>query len=131
MKWLGKPVFIRHRTEEEIAKALEQDKEAEGSLPDPFARNVNLPDPPRWPPTRNRTLPSPVGEAADAWWCRWAFCTHLGCVPLGDFGRFRRVVLPLPRVALRHGGPHPQRTGAAEPAHPPVAWVDGSTIKLG
>ena len=41
-------------------------------------------------------------------------CTHLGCIPKGQShgrrqGRLRRLVLPLPRLALRHGGPHPHR----------------------
>ena len=45
-------------------------------------------------------------------------CTHLGCVPIGDGGRFRRLVLPLPRLALRHCGTHPQGSGAPEPAGP-------------
>ena len=39
--WRGKPIFVRHRTDEEIAaaKAVPVD-----DLPDPVARNANLPD---------------------------------------------------------------------------------------
>ena len=38
--WRGKPIFIRHRTAKEIeeAKAVALDE-----LPDPIARNANLP----------------------------------------------------------------------------------------
>ena len=41
VKWLGKPVFIRRRTEEEIASARDVDL---SSLPDPLARNANIED---------------------------------------------------------------------------------------
>ena len=41
VKWLGKPVFIRRRTQDEIeaAKSVELSE-----LPDPIAENANLPD---------------------------------------------------------------------------------------
>ena len=39
VKWLGKPVFIRRRTEDEIAAAREVDV---NSLPDTAAENANL-----------------------------------------------------------------------------------------
>ena len=39
--WRGKPIFIRHRTDQEMAKAKEF---AVDELPDPLARNANLPE---------------------------------------------------------------------------------------
>ena len=39
VKWLGKPVFIRRRTEEEIAKARDVEM---SELPDPGAENANI-----------------------------------------------------------------------------------------
>jgi ubiquinol-cytochrome c reductase iron-sulfur subunit len=131
VKWLGKPVFIRHRTGEEIAKAKEQDAEAAGILPDPMARNVNLTDPGAQATDANRTIPSPEGEAPGAWVVQMGVCTHLGCVPLGDAGDFGGWFCPC------HGshydlagrirrGPAPENLPI-----PPVAWVDGATIKLG
>ena len=39
VKFLGKPVFIRHRTADEIAAAKEVDPR---NLPDPLARNPNI-----------------------------------------------------------------------------------------
>jgi ubiquinol-cytochrome c reductase iron-sulfur subunit len=131
VKWLGKPVFIRHRTGEEIAKAQEQDAEAAGALPDPMARNVNLTDPTAQATDANRTIPSPEGEAPGAWVVQMGVCTHLGCVPLGDSGDFGGWFCPC------HGshydlagrirrGPAPQNLPI-----PPVTWVDGATIKLG
>ncbi len=59
--WRGKPVFIRHRTPDEIAAA----KAADGKeLPDPEtdASRVKKPE----------------------WLIMVGVCTHLGCIPLGN-----------------------------------------------
>ena len=129
VKWLGKPVFIRHRTGAEIAEAMQQDEEA-ADLPDPLARNANLKgDAPAT--DANRVMPSPEGEAPGAWIVQMGVCTHLGCVPLGDAGEFGGWFCPC------HGshydlagrirkGPAPENLPI-----PPVEWVDATTIKLG
>ena len=39
--WRGKPIFIRHRTDKEIAEAKDTPLD---DLPDPLARNANLPE---------------------------------------------------------------------------------------
>ena len=130
VKWLGKPVFIRHRTGAEIQKAQEQDAEAT-SLPDPLARNANLSSADAPATDENRVMPSPEGEAPGAWIVQMGVCTHLGCVPLGDAGEFGGWFCPC------HGshydlagrirkGPAPENLPV-----PPAEWVDGSTIKLG
>ncbi|SDX24936.1 ubiquinol-cytochrome c reductase iron-sulfur subunit [Ruegeria halocynthiae] len=130
VKWLGKPVFIRHRTGAEIQEAQEQDAEGVDALPDPLARNFNLnADAPAT--DANRVLPSPEGEAPGAWIVQMGVCTHLGCVPLGDAGDFGGWFCPC------HGshydlsgrirkGPAPENLPI-----PPVEWVDATTIKLG
>jgi len=59
--WRGKPVFIRHRTEEEIEAARAVDL---GALPDPQADD-------------ERVIEAP-------WLVMVGICTHLGCVPLGQ-----------------------------------------------
>ncbi|KIC45370.1 ubiquinol-cytochrome C reductase [Ruegeria sp. ANG-S4] len=130
VKWLGKPVFIRHRTGAEIAEAQEQDAEGVGALPDPLARNFNLnADAPAT--DANRVMPSPEGEAPGAWIVQMGVCTHLGCVPLGDAGDFGGWFCPC------HGshydlagrirkGPAPENLPV-----PPAEWVDNSTIRLG
>ncbi len=75
VKWRGKPVFIRRRTEDEIALAKTQDAE---DYPDKVARNANLaPDAPA--EDANRTL-----DEGEEWLVMIGVCTHLGCVPLGD-----------------------------------------------
>ncbi len=133
VKWLGKPVFIRHRTGAEIQEAQEQDEAfvAGQSVVDDNARNANLPDPNAPATDANRTMPSPEGEAPQAWLVQMGVCTHLGCVPLGDAGEFGGWFCPC------HGshydlagrirkGPAPENLPV-----PPAEWVDDSTILLG
>ena len=131
VKWLGKPVFIRHRTGVEIQEAQAQDEEAISSLPDPMARNANLSDPEAPATDASRTMPSPEGEAPGAWLVQIGVCTHLGCVPLGDAGDFGGWFCPC------HGshydlagrvrkGPAPENL-----AVPLAQWLDNSTIQLG
>jgi len=61
VKWRGKPVFIRHRTEEEIAKAASDD-------------SADLKDP----------QPDSARAKKAEWLILVGVCTHLGCVPLGQ-----------------------------------------------
>ncbi|MBM2575474.1 ubiquinol-cytochrome c reductase iron-sulfur subunit [Jannaschia sp. Os4] len=75
VQWLGKPVFIRHRTAEEIeaARGVELSE-----LPDPLAANDNL-DGAAAGTDENRAL-----DEEGRWLVMMGVCTHLGCVPLGD-----------------------------------------------
>ncbi len=78
--FLGKPIFIRRRTVEEIesARAVEI-----SDLPDQDSRNANLPA--GSPATdADRTLAPFEGEDTGEWLVMQGVCTHLGCVPLGD-----------------------------------------------
>ncbi|MHA3914367.1 ubiquinol-cytochrome c reductase iron-sulfur subunit [Halovulum sp. GXIMD14793] len=77
--WQGKPVFIRHRTPENIAEAREVPME---ELIDPFARNDNLPeeDPAL---DQNRCL-----DEQGEWLVMIGVCTHFGCIPVADQGDF-------------------------------------------
>lgn len=65
VKWQGKPVFIRHRTAEEIDEANQIDIK---TLRDPQndADRVQKPE----------------------WLIMLGICTHLGCVPIGEAGDF-------------------------------------------
>jgi ubiquinol-cytochrome c reductase iron-sulfur subunit len=74
VNFLGKPVFIRRRTEDEIESARNVDL---GDLIDDDARNENLGAAPAT--DENRALDE-TGE----WLVMQGVCTHLGCVPLGD-----------------------------------------------
>ena len=65
IKWRGKPVFIRHRTDEEIQAANGVDIK---ELRDPQTDSVRVTKP--------------------EWLVVMGVCTHLGCVPLGDSGEY-------------------------------------------
>ncbi len=79
-KWRGKPVFIRNRTEEEVAEAQEV---ALADLKDPVARNDNIPA-----DADATDLARSAGEGRENWIIMIGSCTHLGCVPLGQAGDF-------------------------------------------
>ncbi len=75
VKWRGKPVFIRRRTEAEIAEAravtmddLTIDKTSQNN--NNFDADAS---------DENRAL-----DEAGEWLVMMGVCTHLGCVPLGD-----------------------------------------------
>lgn len=65
IKWRGKPVFVRHRTADEITDARETDWK---KLRDPES-------------DENRTKQA-------EWLVMLGVCTHLGCVPIGESGDF-------------------------------------------
>jgi len=67
VQWRGKPVFIRHRTEEEIAQAEAVEV---ASLRDPQ--------------TDAERTTSADGTTRQPWLIQIGICTHLGCVPLGN-----------------------------------------------
>lgn len=69
LKWRGKPLFIKHRTEEEIARERAVDV---STLRDPEADEARVRGDPKWLVVLG-------------------VCTHLGCVPIagqGDFGGY-------------------------------------------
>ena len=127
--WQGRPVFIRARTEEEIAAAREVPVE---ELVDATANNANLAE--DAPATdENRALPLPEGSELPegTWLVQMGVCTHLGCVPLGESGDFGGWFCPC------HGSHYDTsgriRRGPA-PRNLPVpvaAFVDPTTIQLG
>ncbi|MDW3181340.1 MULTISPECIES: ubiquinol-cytochrome c reductase iron-sulfur subunit [unclassified Roseobacter] len=122
VKWLGKPVFIRRRTEEEISAARDVEL---SDLPDQGAENANIAADAD-ASDENRALDE-TGE----WLVMMGVCTHLGCVPLGDAGDFGGWFCPC------HGSHYDTagriRKGPA-PTNLPVPtaeFVDETTIKLG
>jgi len=121
VKWLGKPVFIRRRTEEEIADARAV---ALDDLIDADAANENKPGADA--DDQNRSL-----DENGEWLVMMGVCTHLGCVPLGDgAGDFGGWFCPC------HGSHYDTsgriRKGPAPTNLPvPVARFEGTEIVLG
>ncbi len=77
VKWRGKPVFLRHRTEAEIEAARATPIE---DLPDGLARN-NLMAADTPATDENRAV-------RPEWLIMVGVCTHLGCIPLGSAGDY-------------------------------------------
>jgi ubiquinol-cytochrome c reductase iron-sulfur subunit len=120
--WRGMPVFIRHRTEAEVAAAREVPVE---ELGDPLARNANL-DPEAPATDENRA-------AADRpeWLIQVGVCTHLGCVPLGQQGDFGGWFCPChgshyDTAGRIRRGPAPQNLPI-----PPLAFISDTNIRIG
>lgn len=129
VKWLGKPVFIKRRTAEEVEAANAVEVEA---LPDPVARNENLaPDALATDPNRGLLPPGAEAGADSEWLVMIGVCTHLGCVPLAEAGDFDGWFCPC------HGSHYDTagriRKGPAPENMPvPVAkFLDENTIQLG
>ena len=125
--WRGKPVFVRHRTKEEITKALDV-KIAD--LIDPSARNDDLPE------KTPATDPNRTKKGHENWIVLVGICTHLGCIPKGQSigdarGDFGGWFCPChgshyDTAGRIRRGPAPRNLEV-----PPYGFVSDSKIKIG
>ena len=111
--WQGKPVFVDHRTSDQISKARKDDK---ADLIDPEADNKRVQN--------------------EEWLIVTGICTHLGCIPLrqrdsdprGEFGGW---------FCPCHGSHYDMsgriRKGPAPKnlVVPPYQFLNGSSIRIG
>ena len=106
--WRGKPVFIRRRTDEEIAEA----------------RDVNLEE-----------LKHPEKDEDRAkdpeWRVMLGVCTHLGCVPLGDKGEYGGWFCPCHGSHYDTSGRIRKGPAPTNMEVPKYEFVDNNTIKIG
>ena len=113
--WQGKPIFIRHRTDKEIAEA----------------RNVNLSelrDP--------QTDQSRVKQGHDQWIVLIGICTHLGCIPLGNKptdmrGEWGGWFCPCHGSQYDTSGRIRKGPAPLDLALPPYAYTSDTKIKIG
>jgi ubiquinol-cytochrome c reductase iron-sulfur subunit len=128
VKWLGKPVFIRNRTQEEIDESRAV---AVGELVDPLAQNANLGS------DADATDGNRALDAEGRWLVMIGVCTHLGCVPISDAGDYVSSSGVGGWFCPCHGshydlagrirrGPAPRNLDV-----PVASFVDETTIKLG
>jgi ubiquinol-cytochrome c reductase iron-sulfur subunit len=129
VKWLGKPVFIRRRTAEEIEEAKSV---ALTDLPDPVARNNNLDDGADASDINRGLLPPEAEAGTDSeWLVMIGVCTHLGCVPLGDAGDFGGWFCPCHGSHYDTAGRIRKGPAPTNMLVPVAEFVDANTIKLG
>ncbi|MEM8569773.1 MAG: ubiquinol-cytochrome c reductase iron-sulfur subunit [Pseudomonadota bacterium] len=122
VKFLGKPVFIRRRTPEDIEEARAVPL---SDLKDGLARNENL-SADSTADDVNRSL-----DEAGEWLVMIGVCTHLGCIPISDAGDYHGWFCPC------HGS-HYDTSGrirkgpAPENLYIPVAaFVSETVVELG
>ena len=108
VKWQGKPVFIRRRTEEEIqtAEAVPMDE-----LPDPQTDDERAEKP--------------------EWLIMLGICTHLGCVPLGQAGDFDGWFCPCHGSHYDTSGRIRKGPAPKNLEIPPYEFVNDNTILIG
>lgn len=123
VKWRGKPVFIRNRTDQEVeeAKAV-----ALTDLKDPVARNANIAA-----DAQATDLDRSAGESRENWIIMVGVCTHLGCIPLGQAGDFGGWFCPChgshyDTAGRIRKGPAPQNL-----AVPTFSFISDTVIKIG
>ncbi len=109
--WRGKPVFIRHRTAENIAEAQGVDV---NELRDPE------PDTAR------------VQKGKEQWLIMVGVCTHLGCVPLGNgTGDYKGWFCPCHGSHYDSAGRIRKGPAPTNLAVPPYAFVSDTLIRIG
>jgi len=108
VKWRGKPVFVKHRTQAEISAAVADDHDPD--LRDPQTDAERAMDP--------------------KWMIVLGICTHLGCVPLPNAGEYNGWFCPC------HGS-HYDLSGRVRKGPAPLNLevpeytMDGNTLLLG
>ena len=106
--WRGKPVFIKRRTQKEIAEA----------------REVKLED-----------LKHPEKDEDRAknpeWLVMLGVCTHLGCVPLGDKGEYKGWFCPCHGSHYDTSGRIRKGPAPTNLEVPKYEFVNSTTIKIG
>ena len=106
--WRGKPVFIRRRTQGEIAEAREV---AFDALPDPQGDETRV--------------------TKEEWLVMVGICTHLGCVPLGQSGDFNGWFCPCHGSHYDTSGRIRKGPAPKNLEIPPYEFVGDTRIKIG
>ena len=106
--WRSKPVFIKRRTKEEIAKARQVDLK---ELKDPEKDEDRAKNP--------------------EWLVMVGICTHLGCVPLGKKGEYDGWFCPCHGSHYDTSGRIRKGPAPTNLEVPKYEFVDSNTIKIG
>lgn len=123
VKWQGKPVFIRNRTEKEIEDARSVDL---ADLKDKIARNKNLKDPKAAATDANRVI-----EGKENWLIQVGICTHLGCIPLGEQGDYGGWFCPCHGSHYDTSGRIRKGPAPENLLVPPYGFISDTIVKIG
>lgn len=110
VKWRGKPIFIRHRTKEEIE--ISQNTEI-ASLSDPQE-------------DRDR-----VKKGYEKWLVTIGICTHLGCVPIAKSGDYGGYFCPCHGSHYDLSGRIRKGPAALNLQVPPYKFISDNMIRIG
>jgi len=108
--WRGKPIFIKHRTPEEIKQATD-------------VANADLKDP---QPDADR-----VKKGKEQWLVTIGICTHLGCVPIGGQGEYKGWFCPCHGSQYDTSGRIRKGPAPKNLEVPPYEFLNDTTIKIG
>ncbi|CAE7267382.1 unnamed protein product [Symbiodinium sp. KB8] len=107
VKWRGKPVFVKHRTEDQIAEVAAPLQ----GLRDPQTDAERTQDP--------------------KWLVVLGICTHLGCVPIANAGNFKGWFCPCHGSHYDGSGRIRQGPAPLNLEVPPYKFVGGDKLILG
>jgi len=108
--WRGKPVFVRHRTQEEIEIA---ENTSADDLKDPESDSAR------------------VKKGKEEWLVLVGVCTHLGCVPLGNKGDYDGWFCPCHGSHYDTSGRIRKGPAPTNLLVPPYEFLNDNTIKIG
>lgn len=108
VKWRGKPIFIKHRTSDEIATAQDVDL---SHLRDPESDGDRV--------------------QQDKWLVLLGICTHLGCVPVSNAGEYGGWFCPCHGSHYDLSGRIRKGPAPLNMEIPPYKFVDDEKILLG
>jgi len=122
VKYLGKPIFIRHRSQKEIAagKAVKLSE-----LVDTNSENPNKPK------TKATDADRVLGNRED-WLVMIGVCTHLGCIPIGnEAGDYGGWFCPCHGSHYDTAGRIRKGPAPKNLIIPKASWTNDTTVKLG
>ena len=110
IKWRGLPVFVRHRTPEEITAAVDTPL---NELKDPQ-------------PDSARTKPG-----HEQWLIMIANCTHLGCIPVGNSGEYDGWFCPCHGSVYDTAGRIRKGPAPTNLVLPPYEFISDTLVQIG
>jgi len=123
VKWRGKPVFIRNRTDKEVEEA---NAVALTDLKDPVARNANIAA-----DSQATGADRSAGKGKENWIVMIGSCTHLGCIPLGQSGEYNGWFCPCHGSVYDTAGRIRKGPAPENLAMPVFSFVSDTVIKIG